>query len=82
MAVARAGDVSGRDGAPRRRGLRTQNAQVDALGARSTQLRGTLGDTLVQQLQALGLGMAQQAAEATRTQNAQIDAFAQQQVLN
>ena len=59
-------------------GLRTQNAQVDALGAQLTQLRGTLGDTLVQQLQALGLGMAQQAAEATRTQNAQIDAFAQQ----
>ena len=45
-------------------GLRTQNAQVDALGAQLTQLRGTLGDTLVQQLQALGLGMAQQAAEA------------------
>ncbi|MDO5693180.1 MAG: DNA recombination protein RmuC [Pseudomonadota bacterium] len=58
--------------------LRTQNTQVDALAAQLTQLRGTLGDTLVNQLQALGLGMAQQAAEATRTQNAQIDAFAQQ----
>ncbi len=58
--------------------VRTQNAQVDALAAQLTQLRGALGDTLVQQLQALGLGMAQQAAEATRTQNAQIDAFAQQ----
>ncbi|HPK32210.1 MAG TPA: DNA recombination protein RmuC [Ottowia sp.] len=58
--------------------VRTQNAQVDALAAQLTQLRGTLGDTLVAQLQALGLTMAQQAQEATRTQNAQIDAFAQQ----
>ena len=57
---------------------RTQNAQVDALAAQLTQLRGTLGDTLVAQLQALGLSMAQQAQETTRTQNAQIDAFAQQ----
>ncbi len=57
---------------------RTQNAQVDALAAQLTQLRGTLGDTLVQQLQALGLSMTQQAQETTRTQNAQIDAFAQQ----
>ncbi len=72
-------------------GLRTQNAQVDALAAQLTQLRGalgeqlssmrgTLGDTLVAQLQALGLSMAQQAQETTRTQNAQIDAFAQQLV--
>lgn len=59
-------------------GLRTQNAQVDALAAQLTQLRGTLGDTLVAQLQALGLSMTQQAQETTRTQNAQIDAFAQQ----
>ena len=58
--------------------VRTQNAQVDALAAQLTQLRGTLGDTLVAQLQALGLSMAQQAQETTRTQNAQIDAFAQQ----
>ncbi|MDO5291083.1 MAG: DNA recombination protein RmuC [Pseudomonadota bacterium] len=58
--------------------LRTQNAQVDALAAQLTQLRGTLGDTLVAQLQALGLTMTQQAQETTRTQNAQIDAFAQQ----
>lgn len=58
--------------------VRTQNAQVDALAAQLTHLRGALGDKLVEQLQALGLGMAQQAAEATRTQNAQIDAFAQQ----
>ena len=58
--------------------VRTQNAQVDALAAQLTQLRGTLGDTLVAQLQALGLTMAQQAQEATRTQNAQIDAFAKQ----
>ena len=57
---------------------RTQNTQVDALAAQLTQLRGTLGDTLVAQLQALGLSMTQQAQEATRTQNAQIDAFAQQ----
>ena len=57
---------------------RTQTAQVDALAAQLTQLRGTLGDTLVAQLQALGLSMAQQAQETTRTQNAQIDAFAQQ----
>ena len=58
--------------------LRTQNAQVDALASQLTQLRGTLGDTLVAQLQALGLTMTQQAQETTRTQNAQIDAFAQQ----
>lgn len=58
--------------------VRTQNAQVDALAAQLTQLRGTLGDTLVAQLQALGLTMTQQAQETTRTQNAQIDAFAQQ----
>ena len=58
--------------------VRTQNAQVDALAAQLTQLRGTLGDTLVAQLQALGLSMGQQAQETTRTQNAQIDAFAQQ----
>ena len=69
--------------------VRTQNAQVDALAMQLTQLRGTLaaqlletrgtlGDTLVAQLQALGLTMTQQAQEATRTQNAQIDAFAQQ----
>ena len=58
--------------------VRTQNAQVDALAAQLTQLRGTLGDTLVAQLQALGLSMSQQAQETTRTQNAQIDAFAQQ----
>ncbi len=58
--------------------VRTQNAQVDALAAQLTQLRGSLGDTLVAQLQALGLSMAQQAQETTRTQNAQIDAFAQQ----
>lgn len=58
--------------------VRTQNAQVDALAAQLTQLRGTLGDTLVAQLQALGLSMTQQAQETTRTQNAQIDAFAQQ----
>ncbi len=68
---------------------RTQNAQVDALAAQLTHLRGalgeqlstmrgTLGDTLVAQLQALGLSMTQQAQETTRTQNAQIDAFAQQ----
>ncbi len=57
---------------------RTQNAQLDALAAQLTQLRGALGDTLVAQLQALGLSMAQQAQETTRTQNAQIDAFAQQ----
>ena len=58
--------------------VRTQNAQVDALAQQLTQLRGTLGDTLVAQLQALGLTMTQQAQETTRTQNAQIDAFAQQ----
>ncbi len=58
--------------------VRTQNAQVDALAAQLTQLRGTLSDTLVAQLQALGLSMTQQAQETTRTQNAQIDAFAQQ----
>ena len=57
---------------------RTQNAQVDALAAQLTQLRGTLGDTLVAQLQALGLTMTQQAQETTRTQNAQLDALAQQ----
>ena len=39
--------------------LRTQNAQVDALASQLTQLRGTLGDTLVAQLQALGLTMTQ-----------------------
>ena len=72
--------------------LRTQNAQIDALGTQLTQLRGTLAqqlletrgtlaDTLVAQLQALGLSMTQQAQEATRTQNAQIDAFAQQLTL-
>ncbi|AVO35429.1 DNA recombination protein RmuC [Ottowia oryzae] len=48
------------------------------LATQLTETRGTLGDKLVEQLQSLGLGMAQQAAEATRTQNAQIDAFAQQ----
>ena len=58
--------------------VRTQNAQVDALAAQLMQLRGTLGNTLVAQLQALGLTMTQQAQETTRTQNAQIDAFAQQ----
>ena len=58
--------------------VRTQNAQVDALAQRLTQLRGTLGDTLVAQLQALGLTMTQQAQETTRTQNAQLDALAQQ----
>ena len=58
--------------------VRTHNAQVDALAAQLMQLRGTLGDTLVAQLQALGLTMTQQAQETTRTQNAQIDAFAQQ----
>ena len=58
--------------------VRTQNAQVDALATQLTQLRGTLGDTLVEQLQRLALTMTQQAQEATRTQNAQIDAFAQQ----
>ncbi|HQO53936.1 MAG TPA: DNA recombination protein RmuC [Ottowia sp.] len=58
--------------------VRTQNAQVDALAMQLTQLRGTLGDTLVGQLQQLALTMTQQAQEATRTQNAQIDAFAQQ----
>ncbi|HMN58179.1 MAG TPA: DNA recombination protein RmuC [Ottowia sp.] len=58
--------------------VRTQNAQVDALAQQLTHLRGSLGDTLVAQLQALGLTMTQQAQETTRTQNAQIDAFAQQ----
>lgn len=58
--------------------VRTQNAQIDALAAQLTQLRGTLGDTLVEQLQKLALTMTQQAQEATRTQNTQIDAFAQQ----
>jgi DNA recombination protein RmuC len=58
--------------------VRTQNAQVDALAAQLTQLRGTLGDKLVEQLQALSLAMNQQAQETTRTQNAQLDAFAQQ----
>ncbi|MBS0405615.1 MAG: DNA recombination protein RmuC [Proteobacteria bacterium] len=58
--------------------VRTQNAQVDALAQQLTQLRGTLGDTLVAQLQALGLTMTQQAQETTRTQNAQVDALAQQ----
>ena len=58
--------------------VRTQNAQVDALAQQLTQLRGTLGDTLVAQLQALGLTMTQQAQETTRTQNAQLDALAQQ----
>ena len=48
------------------------------LATQLTETRGTLGDKLVEQLQSLGLGMAQQAAEATRTQNAQIDAFAHQ----
>ena len=54
---------------------------TETRGTLATQLsetRGTLGDKLVEQLQSLGLGMAQQAAEATRTQNTQIDAFAQQ----
>ena len=59
---------------------RTQNAQLDAFAQQLLQLRGTLGDTLTQQLQAISLGMSQQAQEATRTQNAQIDAFAQQLV--
>ena len=59
---------------------RTQNAQLDAFSQQLLQLRGTLGDTLTQQLQAISLGMTQQAQEATRTQNAQIDAFAQQLV--
>ncbi len=59
---------------------RTQNAQLDAFAQQLLQLRGTLGDTLTQQLQAISLGMTQQAQEATRTQNAQVDAFAQQLV--
>lgn len=59
---------------------RTQNAQLDGFAQQLLQLRGTLGDTLTQQLQAISLGMTQQAQEATRTQNAQIDAFAQQLV--
>ncbi len=59
---------------------RTQNTQLDAFAQQLLQLRGTLGDTLTQQLQAISLGMTQQAQEATRTQNAQIDAFAQQLV--
>ncbi|WP_372660936.1 DNA recombination protein RmuC [Hydrogenophaga sp.] len=59
---------------------RTQNAQLDAFAQQLLQLRGTLGDTLTQQLQAISLGMTHQAAESTRTQNAQIDAFAQQLV--
>ncbi|MGI9216832.1 MAG: DNA recombination protein RmuC [Hydrogenophaga sp.] len=59
---------------------RTQNSQLDAFAQQLLQLRGTLGDTLTQQLQAISLGMGQQAQEATRTQNAQIDAFAQQLV--
>ncbi|HEY9097195.1 MAG TPA: DNA recombination protein RmuC, partial [Hydrogenophaga sp.] len=59
---------------------RTQNAQLDGFSQQLMQLRGTLGDTLTQQLQAISLGMTQQAAEATRTQNTQIDAFAQQLV--
>ena len=58
--------------------VRTQNAQVDALAAQLTQLRGTLGDTLVEQLHKLTLNMTQQTQETTRTQNAQLDAFAQQ----
>jgi len=58
--------------------VRTQNAQADALATQLTQLRGTLGDTLVAQLQALAESMNKQAQETTRTQNAQIDAFAQQ----
>ena len=60
--------------------IRTQNAQLDGFSQQLMQLRGTLGDTLTQQLQAISLGMGSQAAEATRTQNAQIDAFAQQLV--
>ena len=59
---------------------RTQNTQLDAFAQQLLQLRGTLGDTLTAQLQALGLAMNSQASEATRTQNAQIDAFAQQLV--
>ena len=59
---------------------RTQSTQLDAFAQQLVQLRGTLGDTLTQQLQAISLGMSQQAQEATRTQNAQIDAFAQQLV--
>lgn len=59
---------------------RTQNAQLDAFSQQLMQLRGTLGDTLTAQLQAISQNMLQQGAETTRTQNAQIDAFAQQLV--
>lgn len=51
---------------------RTQNAQIDAFAQQLVQLRGTLGDTLTQQLQALSEANARRLSEVRATLEAQL----------
>ena len=51
---------------------RTQNAQIDAFAQQLVQLRGTLGDTLAQQLQALSEANARRMGEVRATLEAQL----------
>ncbi len=51
---------------------RTQNAQIDAFAQQLVQLRGTLGDTLVRQLQELSESNARRMAEVRATLEAQL----------
>ncbi|MCB2018701.1 MAG: DNA recombination protein RmuC, partial [Hydrogenophaga sp.] len=51
---------------------RTQNAQIDAFAQQLVQLRGTLGDTLVRQLQDLSEANARRLAEVRATLEAQL----------
>jgi len=51
---------------------RTQNAQIDAFAQQLVQLRGSLGDTLVRQLQDLSEANARRLAEVRATLEAQL----------
>ncbi len=51
---------------------RTQNAQIDAFAQQLVQLRGTLGDTLAQQLQALSEANARRLGEVRATLETQL----------
>ena len=56
---------------------RTQNAQIDAFAQQLVQLRGTLGDTLTQQLQALSEANARRLGEVRATLEAQLNQLQQ-----
>ena len=56
---------------------RTQNAQIDGFAQQLVQLRGTLGDTLTQQLQALSEANARRLGEVRATLEAQLQQLQQ-----